>query len=313
MTSQDEHDHRRYRLIGIALMCGAVACFAVLDAMAKYLGGHMEPLQVVGIRYISAFLLALIFSNPLTRPGMLKTTRPGLQIVRALLMLATTVFNFVAFRYLQLDEALAILFSTPFLVAIMAGPLLGEWVGWRRWTAIVVGFIGVLVVIRPGFGGGMQWAALFSVAAAIFYAGYGIATRMISHTGDSSETTLFYANLIGVLVMLPVLPFVWTTPSIHARPVAASGGRRLRFRRPFPAHSRPPESAGLGAVAVHVHPARMGDRAGLPRFRPCSQPVDARRRRHHRGLGPLSDLSRAQGDRQSCPGRTRLTKYPGPA
>ena len=79
------------------------------------------------------------------------------------MLVSTTILNFLAFRYLQLDEALAILFSTPFLVAIAAGPLLGEWVGWRRWTAIVVGFIGVLVVIRPGMSDGMQWAALFSV------------------------------------------------------------------------------------------------------------------------------------------------------
>jgi drug/metabolite transporter (DMT)-like permease len=203
------HEQRRQRLIGIALMCGAVACFACLDAMAKYLGGHMQPLQLVGMRFISAFLLALIFSNPFTRPGLFKTARPVLQIVRGLLMLSTTIFNFIAFRYLQLDEALAILFSTPFLVAIMAGPLLGEWVGWRRWTAIVVGFIGVLVVIRPGLGG-MQWAALLSVASAIFYAGYAIVTRMVMH--DNSETTLFYANLVGVVIMLPVLPLVWTAP-----------------------------------------------------------------------------------------------------
>ena len=192
-------------------MSGAVALFACLDAMAKYLGGHMEPLQVVAIRYLTAFLLALIISNPFTRPGLLKTTRPGLQIVRGLMMLLTTIFNFLAFRYLQLDEALAIMFSTPFLVAIMAGPLLGEWVGWRRWTAIAVGFFGVLVVIRPGLGG-MQWAALLSVAAAIFYAGYAIATRMVMRH-DSSETTLFYANVVGVVIMLPILPFVWTAPS----------------------------------------------------------------------------------------------------
>jgi len=191
-------------------MSGAVALFACLDAMAKYLGGHMEPLQVVAIRYLTAFLLALIISNPFTRPGLLKTTRPGLQIVRGLMMLLTTIFNFLAFRYLQLDEALAIMFSTPFLVAIMAGPLLGEWVGWRRWTAIAVGFFGVLVVIRPGLGG-MQWAALLSVAAAIFYAGYAIATRMVMRH-DSSETTLFYANVVGVVIMLPILPFVWTAP-----------------------------------------------------------------------------------------------------
>jgi drug/metabolite transporter (DMT)-like permease len=208
--SDPTHDQRRQRLIGIALMVAACACFACLDAMAKYLGGHMATLQVVGMRFVTAFLLALVISNPLTRPGLLRTTRPGLQIVRALAMLATTIFNFLAFRYLQLDEALAILFSTPFLVAIMAGPILGEWVGWRRWTAIGVGFIGVLVVIRPGLGG-IQWAALLSVAAAVFYAGYSIATRMVMRH-DSSETTLFYANLIGVLVMLPVLPFVWTTP-----------------------------------------------------------------------------------------------------
>ena len=113
------------------------------------------------------------------------------------MLLDSTIFNFMAFRYLQLDEALAILFSTPFLVAILAGPMLGEWVGWRRWTAIGVGFVGVLVVIRPGFSGGMQWAALLSVGSAIFYAGYGITTRMVSRI-DSSETTLFYANLFGV-------------------------------------------------------------------------------------------------------------------
>jgi drug/metabolite transporter (DMT)-like permease len=204
------HEQRRQRLIGIALMCGAVACFACLDAMAKYLGGHMDSMQVVAIRYVSAFLLALMISNPFTRPRLLKTARPGLQIVRGLMMLLTTIFNFIAFRYLQLDEALAIMFSTPFLVAIMAGPILGEWVGWRRWAAIAVGFFGVLVVIRPGLGG-MHWAALLSVAAAIFYAGYAIATRMVMRH-DSSETTLLYANVVGVVIMLPVLPFVWTAP-----------------------------------------------------------------------------------------------------
>ena len=205
------HEQRRQRLIGVALMCGAVALFAGLDAIAKYLAGHMDPLQVAGMRFISAFFIALIFSNPLTRPGLLKSARPGLQVMRGLLLVSTTIFNFLAFRYLQLDEALAILFSTPFLVAILAGPILGEWVGWRRWTAIGVGFLGVLVVIRPGISGGMQWAALFSVAAAIFYAAYGIATRMVSRT-DSSETTLFYGNLVGVVVMAPLLPLVWTAP-----------------------------------------------------------------------------------------------------
>ncbi len=192
-------------------MCGAVVCFALLDAMAKYLAAHMDPLQVAGMRFVSAFIIALMFSNPFTRRGLLKSGQPTLQILRGLMLVSTTILNFLSFRYLQLDEALAILFSTPFLVAIAAGPLLGEWVGWRRWTAIVVGFIGVLVVIRPGMGGGMQWAALFSVGAAIFYAAYSITTRMVSRT-DSSETTLFYGNLVAVCVMAPLLPFVWKGP-----------------------------------------------------------------------------------------------------
>jgi drug/metabolite transporter (DMT)-like permease len=170
----------------------------------------MNPLQVAGVRFITGFLIALIFSNPLTRPGLLRTARPGLQIARGLMLVGTTLFNFLAFRYLQLDEALAIMFSTPFLVAVMAGPVLGEWVGWRRWAAIGVGFLGVLLVVRPGLGG-FQWAALLSVAAAIFYAGYGITTRLVS-LSDPSETTLFYANLVAVVVMLPALPFVWTAP-----------------------------------------------------------------------------------------------------
>ena len=191
-------------------MCCAVVCFAILDCMAKWLGGHMDTLQVVGVRYASAFLIALMFSNPISRPGLLKTARPGLQLIRSATLLGSTVFNFMAFRYLQLDEALAILFSTPFLIAILSGPLLGEWVGWRRWSAILVGFAGVLVIVRPGLGG-MQWAALLSFGSAVCYAFYNIITRMLSRT-DSSDTTLFYANLLCALIMVPVLPLVWTPP-----------------------------------------------------------------------------------------------------
>jgi drug/metabolite transporter (DMT)-like permease len=204
------HDPRRQRLIGIGLMCGAVADFAVLDAMAKYLGTHMDTLQVVSVRYASAFLLTLLISNPISRPGLLQTGAPLLQVGRSALLLGSTVFNFMAFRYLQLDEALAILFSTPFMVAILAGPMLGEWVGWRRWLAIGVGFIGVLVVVRPGLGG-LQWAALLSFGSAVCYAFYSIITRMVARY-DTSETTLFYSNMLGAAIMLPVLPFVWTPP-----------------------------------------------------------------------------------------------------
>ena len=206
----DPSYQRRQRLTGIALMCAAVATFSCLDTTGKYLLRYMDPLQVVWARYLGAFLLAFIFLNPVTRPKLMVTARPFLQIGRSALLLASTALNFFALRYLQLDEALAILFSTPFLVALLCVPLLGEWVGWRRWSAISVGFFGVLLVARPGFGG-LHPAALLSLGSAVCYAFYVISTRVLARS-DSSETTLFYSNLVGAIAMLPIIPFVWSAP-----------------------------------------------------------------------------------------------------
>jgi drug/metabolite transporter (DMT)-like permease len=204
-------DHlRRQRLIGIALMCGAVATFSCLDTTGKYLNYHMFTLQVVWARYFFAFVLALFISNPFKEPALMKTGRPFFQIGRSALLLLSTMVNLFALRWLQLDEALAILFSTPFMVALMSVVLLGEKVGWRRWAAISVGFFGVLVVTRPGFGG-MHPAALLSFAGAACYAFYVIATRVLSRT-DSSETTQFYTNVVGAVIMSAIVPFVWTRP-----------------------------------------------------------------------------------------------------
>src|SRR6266404_4225202 len=199
----DLSQERVSRLTGIALMCGAVACFALLDTTAKYLNLYMSTLQVVWVRYTGAFLFPFIISNP--------WKRPVLQLARSVLLLASTLCNLAALRYLQLDEAIALIFSTPFFVAALSGPMLGEWVRWRRWSAIAVGFIGVLVVSRPG-AASFQPAALLSLSAALCYALYSIATRILART-DSNETTLFYSNIVGALALLPVVPLVWTTPS----------------------------------------------------------------------------------------------------
>ncbi|SRR5665213_2716309 len=201
---------RRQRLTGIALMCGAVALFACLDTTAKYLNPHMSSLQIAWARYSSAFVLTLIVSNPLTHPALLRSKRLKLQITRSLLLVASTALNFIALRWLQLDEALSIIFTFPFIVAIVSGPMLGEWIGWRRWSAICVGFGGVLLITRPGFGG-MHPAALITLVGTICYGFYAVITRIVSRV-DSNQTSLFYANFIGALVMLPVIPFVWTTP-----------------------------------------------------------------------------------------------------
>jgi drug/metabolite transporter (DMT)-like permease len=209
------HDHaaheRRQRLTGIALMCGAVSCFALLDTTAKYLNLHMSTLEVVWARYTGAFLFPFIVSNPWTRPGLIHTPRPFLQVGRSMLLLASTMTNFLALRYLQLDQTVSISFSTPFFVAALSGPILGEWVRWRRWTAIAVGFLGVLVVTRPT-PSAFQPAALLSLTGAVCYALYALSTRILART-DSNETTLFYSNIVGAAAMLPVVPFFWTTPT----------------------------------------------------------------------------------------------------
>ena len=207
----DPSHERASRLTAIALMCGAVACFALLDTTAKYLNLYMSALQVAWARYTGAFLFPFIVSNPWTRPGLTRTNRPLLQLARSVLLLGSTLCNFAALRYLQLDEAITLIFSTPFFVAALSGPMLGEWVRWRRWSAIVVGFLGVVVVARPG-AASFHPAALLSLSAALCYALYSISTRILART-DSNETTLFYSNVVGALALLPVVPLVWTTPS----------------------------------------------------------------------------------------------------
>ncbi len=204
-------DSARSRLTGIALMCGAVGCFAFLDATAKYLGRQMDVLEVVWARYTFGFVLALIWSNPISRPELIRSARPALQIGRSALLLGSTMLNFFALRYLQLDQALTITFSTPFFVAALSGPLLGEWVGRRRWAAIGVGFLGVLVETRPGFNA-VPPAAALSAGGALCYAAYALSTRVLART-DSNQTTLFYSNLVGALVMLPPVVAVWTAPA----------------------------------------------------------------------------------------------------
>jgi drug/metabolite transporter (DMT)-like permease len=206
----ETQDSQSNRLKGIALICMTFAMFACLDATAKYLANVMDPMQVTWARYAAGFVLAIILSNPVSQPGLMRTSRPWLQILRSLLLLGCTLFNFLAVKYLQLDQTTSIGFATPFLIAVLSGPLLGEWVGWRRWIAISVGFCGVLLVARPGFGG-IHPAAGFSVAAMLCYGFYFITTRVLART-DSSQTTLFYSNVVGVVLMTPVAWWVWTAP-----------------------------------------------------------------------------------------------------
>ncbi len=201
---------RQRRLVGVGLMCAALLCFSMLDASAKWLNRSVDPLLTVWARYAASVAFVFVFINPATRPGVLRTSRLGLQLARSVLLFLSTALNFVALQYLQLVEALSILFATPLLVALLSGPMLGERAGPRSLAAIGVGFIGVLIVTRPGLGT-MHPAALLSVAGSVSYALYNILTRILA-ASDSSETTMVYSGLAGMALATPIVPFVWTTP-----------------------------------------------------------------------------------------------------
>ncbi|KQP61519.1 MULTISPECIES: DMT family transporter [unclassified Methylobacterium] len=203
---------RRRRLAGIVLMCGTVAFFACLDASAKTLAlAGVDPLFTTFMRYGVSVVMVSAFINPVTTPGVVRTRRLWLQVVRSLLLFGSTALNFFALRHLQLAETLSIQFAAPLAVALLAGPLLGEWSSPRRLAAIAVGFVGVLVIVRPGVGA-FQPAVLLSLGNMLCYAFYLIATRKLAAI-DSTATTMFYSGLAGLAVMAPLLPWIWSDPA----------------------------------------------------------------------------------------------------
>jgi drug/metabolite transporter (DMT)-like permease len=200
----------RARSIAIALMFAALFCFACLDTSGKWLSRHIPIWEVVWARYMGATFFVLIFINPATTPRMLSTSRPGLQLIRALLLFGATALNFFALRWLQLAQTVSIAFAGPLLIALFAGPILGEWVGPRRLIAIIVGFLGVIVVTRPSLSG-IHPAMLLSFGATTCNCFYSILTRVLAAT-DSSRTTTFFSAISGAVILTPALPFFWVTP-----------------------------------------------------------------------------------------------------
>ncbi len=201
---------QRSRLNGIGLMCAALMCFACLDALAKWLGTAMDPMQVVWTRYCAALIVVLVIFNPLRNPGVLVTQRPWVQAIRSALLFGSTALNFIALQFLQLDQTVSIMFATPFIVAMLSGPFLGEWIGPRRWAAVIVGFLGVLVVTQP-WSGAMHWSMALSMIGACCYAVYNLLTRMLAGY-DSAGTTSIYSVAFGAVVATVLVPMVWTTP-----------------------------------------------------------------------------------------------------
>lgn len=210
LIHRDAHPHRRLEAIG--LMALATICFAGLDSTAKYLVGikGVPVPEVTWFRFAGHMVFTALVLWPLAFKPSLRSKKPLVQLLRSGLMVVTTGFNFVALRYLQLDQTVTIFFLTPLLVAALAGPLLGEWVGWHRMLAIVAGFLGVLLVMHPGFGT-VHWAMLLVLVATFGYALYNLATRYLA-AFDPPEVTQTFTPLVGCVALAPFALSAWQWP-----------------------------------------------------------------------------------------------------
>lgn len=209
---------------GIAMMLAALFCFALLDATSKHLSQTFSVPLLVWARYTFHLLLMVVFLAPSRRSRLLATQRPVLQVVRALLLIGVTGFAMAAFRIMPLAETTAILFVTPLFVALLAGPLLGETVGRLRWAAVGAGFVGMLLIARPG-GALITEGIVLCLTAAACYALYQIQTRQLSSTEDT-VTMVFYTALVGTVTMSLALPWIWggPTPTLLEAAMIASLG-----------------------------------------------------------------------------------------
>jgi drug/metabolite transporter (DMT)-like permease len=202
----------RSPLHGVGLVVLATVLFVTMNSAVKYLGAHLPTVELVWARTLAH----LIFMVALFAPAhggwrLFVTHRPGLHLARSLLLLVSTSLFFTALRYVPLAEATAVSFTSPFMVALLAGWVLRERVTRAHWLAIAVGFAGALLVIRPGMGAVNPY--LFLVAGnAACYAGYQVLTRRAA-AYDRPETSVSYDALVGTVLLSAIVPFFWQTPA----------------------------------------------------------------------------------------------------
>lgn len=200
------------RLFGIGLALAAYLMFTGIDSSAKWLGlVGISFIQIVFLRYFIHLLMVAVIHLPRHGSALVRTNNLRLQLLRALALMIATVCNFLAVQYLPLTVTGAIAFTAPFFICALSVPLLGETVGWRRWTAIGLGFIGILIIVRPGTDA-FHPASLLCLVAAFSTAFYMLFTRRVSGF-DSAATSQFYVGIFATIALLPLVPFFWSWPT----------------------------------------------------------------------------------------------------
>lgn len=223
MTTRTPLSGVNHPLRGIALVVAATFLFASHDGLSKFLGGIYPVIMVVWARYVVHTLLMAGIFMPQAGLRVLRTRRPLLQTLRALSLLSTSLLFTAGLQYLPLAEATSVNFLAPVLVTALSAPLLKERVTLGQWLAVVMGFIGVLVVVHPG-GAMFTPAILFPFGSALGFCFYQLLTRILA-AHDSPTTSNFYAGLCNTLIMSALVPFFWQTPQWqHVLLMLALGG-----------------------------------------------------------------------------------------
>ncbi len=195
--------------LGIMLMVATTFVFATQDGISRHLASEYNVLMVVMIRYwfFAAFVMAVASRKSGGLRNAAKTTQPLLQTFRGLLLATEVCVMVLAFTVLGLVESYAVFISYPLIIAALSGAVLGERVGWRRWAAITVGFIGVLIVLQPGFRV-FSPAALIPLLSALMFALYGLLTRFAARK-DSTATSFFWTGTVGAVFMTAIGIWFW--------------------------------------------------------------------------------------------------------
>jgi drug/metabolite transporter (DMT)-like permease len=198
------------RLTGIGLISLTYLLFTLLDGSAKWLVQSVPVLVVVWLRFLTHTLLASALLFPIRGLALVRTRHLRWHLVRGLMFCAMTGINFWALQYLQLTVTASIFFTVPILIALMSAPLLGEKMDARRWIAILVGFAGVLVIVRPG-SAAFHPAMLLSLGNAVLYAAFNLMTRKLA-AYDAPETIQFLPAVVASVVLAPFALAAWESP-----------------------------------------------------------------------------------------------------
>lgn len=204
-----ENVRRTDNMRGVLLMTLAFFSLSICDMLAKLSTSELHPMQVVWTRQL-ALLAGVIVALSLRGPGFLKTKNPKLQLVRGGLAALSASCFVSGVKFVPLADAVAITFVAPFVVTAVSALLLGEKVGPRRWTAVGIGFLGTMVVVRPGLGTFHPAALLVLVAATSFALRQVLSRRLAG--ADKAGTTVAYTAMVSAVILTLPLPFIWQTP-----------------------------------------------------------------------------------------------------